>query len=80
MAYPKHSLSYFSFFLYNNDCVIEHPEEERYVAMTCMLDDMFYVDDLPKFDQYDNDDYVFQIKSNLAEKSTVGLWEEVQFQ
>ena len=57
MAYPKHSLSYPSFHRSDNDCVIEHLGEERSVDMTCMLDDMFYVDDLPKFDQYDDDDF-----------------------
>ena len=46
--------------------------------MTCMLDDMLYVDDFPRFDQYDDDDYVFQTKANLAEQSVVDLWEEVQ--
>ena len=44
-----------------------------------MLDDVFYIDDLPKFDQYD-DDYVLQTKANLADKSAAGLWkEEVHF-
>ena len=48
--------------------------------MTCMLDDVLYTDDLPQFDQYD-DDYVLQIEANLADKSTASLWkEEVHFQ
>ena len=48
--------------------------------MTCMLDDVFYTDDFPQFDQYD-DDYVLQTKANLADKSTASLWkEEVHFQ
>ena len=42
--------------------------------MTCMLDDVFYTDDLPQFDQYDDDDYFLQTK-------VAGLWkEEVHFQ
>ena len=44
----------------------------------CMIGDITYIDDLPKFDQYD-DDYVVQTEANLAEQSIVGLWEEVQF-
>ena len=45
-----------------------------------MIGDITYINDLPNFDQYDNY-YVLQTESNLAEKSTVGLWEEeVQFQ
>jgi len=40
-----------------------------------MLDDVFYTDDLPQFDQYD-DDYVLQTEANLADKSTASLWEE----
>ena len=48
--------------------------------MTCMLDDVFYTDDLPQFDQYD-DDYVLQTEVNLADKSIASLWEEkVHFQ
>ena len=48
--------------------------------MTCILDDIFYTDDLPQFDQYD-DDYVLQIEASLANKSVAGLWkEEVHFQ
>jgi len=40
-----------------------------------MLDDVFYIDDLPLFDEYD-DDYVLQIEASLADKSSAGLWEE----
>ena len=43
--------------------------------MTCMLDDVFYTDDLPQFDQYD-DDYVFQTEANLADKPVASLWQE----
>ena len=46
----------------------------------CMIGDITYIDDLPKFDQYD-DDYIVQIEANPVEHSSVGLWEEeVQFQ
>ena len=43
-----------------------------------MIGDITYIDEFSKFDQYD-DDYVLQIEGYLAEQSTVGLWEEVQF-
>ena len=57
MADPKHFVSHPSC---HNDCFIDHCEEERVVDMTCMLDDVFYTDDLPQFDQYDDDDYALQ--------------------
>ena len=53
---PKHFVSYPSC---HSDCFIDHLEEERAVDMTCMLDDVLYTDELPQFDQYD-DDYVLQ--------------------
>ena len=44
-----------------------------------MLDDVFYTDDLPQFDQYD-DDYVLQTEASVADTSTASLWkEEVHF-
>ena len=75
MAAPKHFVSYPSCHTSDNDCLINHLGEERTADMTCMLDDMFYTDDLPQFDQYD-DDYVLQTKANLADKSAARLWEE----
>jgi len=45
-----------------------------------MLDDVFYTDDFPQFDQYD-DDYVLQTEANFVDKSADNLWEEeVHFQ
>jgi len=77
---PKLFLSYPSFHRYENDYFIDHLVEERSVEMTCMLDDVFYTDDLHKFDQYDDDDYVLQIEAGLANKSVASLWkEEVHF-
>ena len=77
VADPKHFVSYPSC---HSDCFIDHLEEERAVDMTFMLDDVLYNDDLPQFDQYD-DDYVLQTEANLADKSTTSLWkEEVHFQ
>ena len=77
VADPKHFVSYPSC---HSDFFIDHLSEERTVDMTCMLDDVFYIDDLPQFDQYD-DDYVLQREANLADKSTARLWaEEVHFQ
>jgi len=75
VAAPKHFVSYPSCHRSDNDCFIDHCEEERAVDMMCMFDD-----DLPRFDQYD-DDYVLQTEANLADKSAASLWEEkVHFQ
>ena len=47
--------------------------------MTCMLDDVFFSDDLPQFGQYD-DDYVLQTEASFGDKSVVGFRkEEVHF-
>ena len=74
VADPKHIFSYPSHHRSDNDCFVDHLGEERSVDLTFMLDD------LPQFDQYD-DDYVLQTESNLAEKSAASLWkEEVHFQ
>ena len=64
---PKHFVSYPSCHRSNNDCFVDNLGEERSVDMTCMLDDVFYTNYLPQFDQYD-DDYVLQTEANLAEK------------
>lgn len=40
----------------------------------CTFDDITF-DDLPKFDQYD-DDYVLQTKANIVDQWTASLWEE----
>lgn len=80
VANPKHFFSYPNCHRSNNDCHIDNLGEERSIDMTCMLDDVFYTDDLPQFDQYD-DDYVLQMEANLVDKSTTSLWkEEVHFQ
>jgi len=47
VADPKHFLSYPSCHRSNNDCFIDHFGEETSVDMTCMLDDVFFTDDLP---------------------------------
>lgn len=73
VANRKHFVSYLSC---HKDCLIDHLGKERPVDMTCMLEDVFYTDDSPQFDQYDDDDYVLQTEANLANKSTASLWEE----
>ena len=58
---------------------IDQRAEERSIDLICMLDEILPFDDLPKYDQYD-ENYVLQTEANLAEQSTAGLWEkEVQF-
>ena len=42
-----------------------------------MIGEIIYVDDSPNFDQ-SNDD-VLQMETNLAEQSTVDLWDEVHY-
>jgi len=77
---PKHFISYPRCHRSDNDCLIDHLGEERYVDMTYMLDDVFYTDDFPKLDQYD-DDFVLQTEASISNQSVVGLWkEEVDFQ
>jgi len=75
VADPKHFVSYPSCQRSDNDCFVDHLGEERTADMTCMLDDMFYTDDLPQFDEYD-DNYVLQTEANLVDKSAARLWEE----
>lgn len=57
VADPKHFVSYPSF---HNDFFVDHFRGERPVDMTCMFDDVFYTDNFPQFDQYDDDYYVLQ--------------------
>lgn len=79
VADPKHFVSYPSCHRSNNDYFIDHLGEERSIDLTCMLDDVFCTDDLPKHDQYD-DDYVLQTEANLTDISLAILWkEEVHF-
>lgn len=76
----EYFVSYPSCQRFDNDCFVDHLGEEITVDMTCMLDGVFYTDDLPQFDEYD-DNYVLQTKANIADKSTTSLWaEEVHFQ
>ena len=80
VADPKHFFSYPSCHRFDNYYFVDHLGEERFVDMTCMLDDVLYTDDFPQFDQYD-DDYVLQTEANLVDESTASLCEEeVYFQ
>ena len=47
MAAPKHLLSYPSCHRFDNDCFIDQLAEERSIYLTCMLDDILYIDDFP---------------------------------
>lgn len=59
---------------------IDQPVEKKSADPMCMLDDITYIDYLPKYDQYD-DDYVVEIKVDSSRKSTTCFWEEeVQLQ
>ena len=43
-----------------------------------MASDITYINDSPMFDQY-VDDYDIQTETNLAEQSTIDLWDEVHY-
>lgn len=73
VADPKHFVSYLSS---HKDYFVDHIGEERPVDMTCMLDDVFYTDVFPQFDQYDDDYYAPQTEANLADKSAASLRDE----
>ena len=87
----KHFPSYPSYHRFDNDFMyalrdnkeisfIDELAEERSVDPICMLDDILPFDDLPKYDQYE-ENYVLQTEANIVEQSTTGLWEKkVQFQ
>jgi hypothetical protein len=54
--------------------------EEQPTDMMCMFDDISYLDNLPKYDQYD-DDYVVEIDVDCSKKPTACFWEkEAQLQ
>jgi len=54
---------------------VDQPMEKKYANPMCMIDDIPYIDDLPKCDQYD-DDYVIEIEANSSKKSTTCFWDE----
>jgi len=51
----------------SEDRFIEQYMEEKSLDLTCMFDDITSFDDLPKYDQYD-DNYVLQIQTNFIEQ------------
>jgi len=64
----------------NEDRAVEPYVERQSVDIMCMFDDITSFDDLPKYDQYD-DNYVLQIQTNFTEKSEANLRnKEVQVQ
>lgn len=54
---------------------VDQPMEKQSADLMCMLDDITYIDDSPKYDQYD-DDYVFEIEADSSRQSTACFWEE----
>ena len=50
--------------------------EEKLADLMCMLNDIAYMDDLPKYDQYD-DDY---IKVDSSKQSEICCWEKEEDQ
>jgi hypothetical protein len=49
--------------------------EEKPAVMMCMFDDISYLDNLPKYDQYD-DDYVAGIDVDFSNQSAACCWQE----
>jgi hypothetical protein len=45
------------------------------IDMMCMFDEISFLDNLPKYDQYD-DDYVAEIGVDYSKQSTTYCWEE----
>jgi hypothetical protein len=84
---PKHFAShpwyhrleedYFMYSIHNMD-TDENPNqlvEEQSIDMMCMLDDISFMDDLPKYDQYD-DDYVVEIYVYCSKQPVACFWEK----
>ena len=64
----------------SEDRFIEKNLEEKYPDLMYMFDDITSFDDLPKYDQYD-DNHVLQIQTNFTEQSEASLGnKEIQFQ
>ena len=58
---------------------IDQFKDKQSDSPICMVGDINYIDDSPKFDRYvDNDDFL-QKEANFADHSTLGFWEEAQF-
>ena len=60
-----------------NRCVDQFEEKQSDSPM-CMVDDISFVNDSPRFDQY-VDDCDFQTDTNCAEHSAFDFWEEARF-
>ena len=57
---------------------VNQSKEKQSDSPICMAGDITYINDSPRFDQY-IDDYDIQAEANLAEPSTVDLWDEVHY-
>ena len=53
-------------------------EEKQSDSPICMVGDINYINDSPRFDQY-IDDYDIQVEANIVEPSVVDLWDEVHY-
>jgi hypothetical protein len=71
---PEPPKDYFMYSIHNvvKDEVPTQLVEEPSTDMMCMFDDISFMDDLPKHDQYDEDD----IKMDFPEKLAAYCWEE----
>jgi hypothetical protein len=76
-AYPWYHRSENDYFMYSLHAMDKDESQNQFVEekstdLMCMLDDFSFMDDLPKYDQYD-DDY---IKVDSSKQSTTCFWEE----
>ena len=76
-AYPWYHRSKNDCFMYSLHAVDKYETqnqlvEEKSTDLMCILDDIAYMDDLPKYDQYDHE----YIKVESSKKSIAYVWEE----
>jgi hypothetical protein len=77
VAYPWYHRSENDCFMYSLHSMDKYETqnqlvEEKSIDLVCMLDDIYYMDDLSKYDQYD-DDYM---KVDSSKQSATYFWEE----
>lgn len=82
LGFLDHKKYYFMYSIHNMD-IDETPNqlvEEPSPNLMYIIDDLYYLDNIPKYDQYD-DDYVFEIDANCSKQLVACFWEkEAQLQ
>ena len=65
----------YSFMDSHEDGFVDQPVEYQFYDLMSMFDVIPYNDELPKYDQYD-DDYVIEIEADSTRQSMTCFWEE----